>query len=181
MDRILIRLRATVPAGTCRQYHFVASAVPNASMDTHGNLTLTTGLLRFAETDDLLAFAIAHELSHAVMHHPQRLRRAGWMQFLVTAAVMWAVNEAGDSKADAALAGGGFLFSTTLTGTLPLMRRMEKEADLMARDILRRAGYRTDAGADFWKRYAAARPHRPRPRWLSAHPPDAARVRYLVP
>ena len=179
VDRVLAKLRRTVPPDTCRDYLILSSAVPNASMDTHGTLTVSTGLLHFAKTDDLLAFAIAHELSHAVLRHPQRLRRAGWHQLLATAAVAWAAHEASDSKTDATLAGAGFFLSTALLGTLPLTRRMEKEADLMARDILVRAGYDSRAAADFWQRYAAARPHPPRPRWLSAHPSDAERIRYL--
>jgi len=185
MDRVdkvypvMARLLATVPPGTCRKYHFVASAVPNASMDMKGSLTISTGLLHLARTDDLLAFAIAHELSHAVLRHPARLRRAGWLQIIASAAVAWAAHEAAGSTSDAAFAGGGFFLSTALLGTLPLMRRMEKEADLMARDLLHRAGFRTGGAEDFWKRYAAARPHRARPLWLSAHPTDAARIRYL--
>ncbi len=179
VDRVLAKLRPTVPPDTCRDYRVISSAVPNASMDTHGLLTVSTGLLHFAKTDDLLAFAITHELSHAVLRHPQRLRRAGWLQLLATAAIAWAAHEASDSKTDAALAGGGFFLSTALLGTLPLTRRMEKEADLMARDILSRAGYDPRAAADFWQRYAAARPHPPRPLWLSAHPSDATRIRYL--
>ena len=65
--------------------------------------------------------------------------------------------------------------------TVEAIIRMEKEADLLARDLLRRAGYDPQAAAGFWQRYAAARPNRPRPRWLSAHPSDNARVQYLLP
>ena len=179
VDRVLTRLKTTVPPDTCREYRITTSAAPNASMDTHGTLTISTGLLRFAETDDLLAFAIAHEISHAVLDHPRRLRRAGWLQILAAAAVAWAAHEADDSHGDAAFAGGGFFISTALFGTLPLMRRMEREADLLARDVLHRAGFDPMAAADFWQRYAAARPRPPRPRWISAHPSDIERVRYL--
>lgn len=150
-------------------------------MNTRGTLTVSTGLLRFAETDDLLAFAVAHELAHAVLKHPARLRRAGWLRVIATAAVAWAAQEATHSKGEAALAGGGFFLSSSLLGNLPMMRRMEKEADLMARDLLLRAGYAPLAAARFWECYATARPRRPRPPWLSAHPSDADRVRYLVP
>lgn len=181
IDRVLTKLRVTVPPDTCREYRIVHSAVPNASMDTRGTLTVSTGLLHFAETDDLLAFALAHELAHAVLGHPAKLRRAGWLQVIATAAVAWAVHEASHSKGDAALAAGGFFIATTLPGTLPLMRRMEKEADLMARDLLRRSGYSPQAAARFWECYAVARPRPARPSWISAHPSDAARVRYLVP
>ncbi len=150
-------------------------------MDIRGTLTVSTGLLNFTETDDLLAFALAHELAHAMLRHPAKLRRAAWLQVIGAAAVAWAAHKASDSKGDAALAGGGLFIFAALPGTLPLRRRMEKEADLMARELLRHAGYDPHAAARFWERYAAARPHRPRPRWLSAHPPDADRVRYLAP
>ena len=179
VDRVLTRLLPCFPKDTCRQYAIIPSAVPNASINPRGTLKLTTGLLEFAETDDLLAFALAHELSHAALRHPQRQRRNGWLQILATGAAMWAAHEAMDSKSGAALTGTGVFFSTALGGTLPAMRRMEVEADHLAKDILRRAGYRTDAAADFWRRYAKARPHRPRPVWISGHPRDADRVGYL--
>jgi Zn-dependent protease with chaperone function len=181
VDRILARLLPHLPDVSCREYGIIDSAVPNASMNARGTLKLTTGLLEFAETDDLLAFAIAHELVHASLRHPQRQRRNGWLQVIATGAAMWAAHEATGSKSDAALTGIGFFLSTALLGTLPDMRRMEVEADRAASDVLRRAGYRPDAGAEFWRRYAIARPDRPRPIWLSGHPADATRVRLLSP
>jgi predicted Zn-dependent protease len=144
-------------------------------MDRHGKLSITTGLLQFAGTDDELAFVLAHEMAHAVLKHPRRLRWYGLLQLLATAAVMAAAGEAGD----AALAGAGVFFGTAIAGTLPAMRRMEAEADALALDIMRRAGFDTAAAAGFWRRYARVRPHRPLPRWLSAHPSDAQRIRML--
>ena len=177
VPHVLNRLRPFAPAGSFTGSMIVPSAVPNASINSRGTLTLTTGLLEFAETDDLLAFAIAHELAHAELGHPRRQLRNGWLQLLATGAVVWAAREAGG---DAALRGAGFFLTSSLLGTLPAMRRMEKEADLRARDIMRRAGFDPAAAAGFWERYASARPQSPRPRWLSEHPPDAERVRYLT-
>jgi|GEM_PF-4901062 len=180
VDRVLTRLLPCFPKDICRQYGIIPSAVPNASINPRGTLKLTTGLLEFAESDDLLAFALAHELSHAALRHPQRQRRNGWLQILVTGAAMWAAHEATDSDSGASLTGAGVFISTALLGTLPAMRRMEVEADHLAKDVLRRAGYRTDAAADFWRRYARARPDRPRPLWISGHPADEQRVRLLM-
>src|SRR5690349_4975230 len=72
VDRVLARLLPCVPKGTCRTYGILSSAVPNASVDSHGTLKLTTGLIEFSNTDDLLAFALAHELGHAIRRHPRR-------------------------------------------------------------------------------------------------------------
>jgi predicted Zn-dependent protease len=181
VDRVLARLLPFVPPGTCRRFGIIPSAVPNASVDAHGTLKLTAGLLAFSNTDDLLAFALAHELGHAVRRHPQRHRRNLWLQAIVTGAAVWAAHEWGASRSGAALAGAGVFFSTSLGGILPAMRRMETEADQLGKDILIRAGYRPSAGEEFWRRYARARPDRPRLPWLSPHPPDEVRARALAP
>lgn len=181
IDRVLARLLPCVPRNTCRQYGIIPSAVPNASIDSRGTLRLTTGLLEFAGTDDLLAFALAHEFGHAVLRHPQRHLRNRWLQFIVTSAALWAAHEWMDSKSGAAFTGAGVFLSTSLFGTLPDTRRMEKEADKAAKDIIIRAGYSPDAGAEFWRRYARARPDHPPPRWLSPHPPDEMRAHLLMP
>lgn len=180
VDRVLARLLPCFPEDLCRQFGIISSAVPNASIDGRGTLKLTTGLLELAETDDLLAFALAHELVHASLRHPQRVRRIAWLQALVTGAAMWAAHEWTDSNGDAALAGAGIYVSTALLGTLPAMRRMEAKADLEAKEVLRRSGYRTEVAAEFWRLYAEARPSRPRPLWLSAHPTDQQRIERLM-
>lgn len=179
VDRVINRLLRCVPQGTCRRWAFVGSAVPNASVDATGTLRLTTGLLEFANTDDLLAFALAHEFGHVTLRHPQRHRRYGWLRLVLTGAAVWAAHEWTDSKGDAALAGAGVFFSTGLLGTLPALRRMEVDADALAKHILKSAGYRPEAGAEFWRRYARARPRQPLPVWISAHPGDEARARRL--
>jgi Zn-dependent protease with chaperone function len=180
VDRVLARLLPCVPKGTCRTYGIISSAVPNASVDSRGTLKLTTGLIEFSNTDDLLAFAIAHELGHAVRRHPWRNARNNWLQFILTGAAMWAANEWGDSKSGTALTGAGIFLTTSLFGTLPDRRRMESEADLTGKEILIRAGYDPHAAAAFWRRYARARPDRPRPVWLSKHPSDTKRAEALA-
>ncbi len=177
--RVLARLLPQVPPDTCRSFGLIPSAVPNASVDGKGILRLTTGLLDFANTDDLLAFALAHELAHAVRHHPRRNARNNWIQAILTGAVIWAAHEWGGSKSGSAFAGAGFFVTTSVFARLPAMRRMETEADLQGKEILIRAGYRPEAGSEFWRRYARARPDRTLPPWLSPHPTDEARARIL--
>ena len=145
-------------------------------MDHKGVIRLTTGLLELANTDDLLAFTLAHELAHAALGHPRISTRQAWLQALATGIAAWAAYEASDSKADAAWTGGGVFLTTSLFATLPAMRRRETEADLYARELLRRTGYRPQAAAEFWQLYASTRPGREMPEFLCAHPPDAARA-----
>lgn len=179
VNRVLARLLPCVPRDTCRRFGLISSAIPNASVDASGTLKLTTGLLDFANTDDLLAFALAHELAHSIRHHPRRNIRNNWIQFVLTGAAIWAAHEWTGSRSGSALAGAGVFLGTSAFVRLPAMRRMETEADLGGKEILLKAGYRPEAGAEFWRRYARARPVPPRPEWLSPHPSDEHRARRL--
>lgn len=176
---VLHRLLKTVPRGTCRTWGIQPASVPNASMNSDGVLLVTTGLVEMTASDDMLAFALAHELAHAVLDHPRRSVAEGWIQVLTAAAAAFAAEKASGSRGDAAWAGAGVFLTSSLIFHLPERRRRETEADLKARDLLRLAGYRPEAGAGFWRLYARLRPGKRMPNWLSSHPADHERARRL--
>lgn len=180
IQRILQRLLPFAPGVSCPGFVIIPSSVPNASINPRGVIHLTTGLLELAGSDDLLAFALAHELAHAALGHPGKILRLSWLQAAASGAVLWAAREAAGDHQEAAWAGAGFFLTTSLLGTLPALRRLETESDLAARAMITRAGYRPEAAAAFWERYGRARPERALPAWLTRHPSDASRARRLA-
>lgn len=71
LRRIIQRLSATLDTP---HVHFVAyvihSAELNATGSPSGHLYLSSAMTEAVENDDELAFVVAHEMSHVLLHHP---------------------------------------------------------------------------------------------------------------
>ena len=177
--RVSERLLPLFPESLCEYFALKPSWKPNATMRRSGTIEITTALMELCQSDDQLAFVMAHELAHESARHARRQLRCLWLQVIAATAAAAVVEKSGSSGTDAALAAGGIFLTSTMLGTLPAMRRMEHEADLAALEAIRRAGYDPVAATAFWKRYASARPARETPEWRSNHPADATRIRVL--
>lgn len=89
-------------------------------------VSVTTGLVGFARSDDELALILAHELSHNILRHRERLDEQG-------------------------VARGGML---SAFGSNPgRIRATEDEADRLALHLMARAGYDIGVAPAFWDRY----------------------------
>jgi predicted Zn-dependent protease len=88
---------------------------------------VTTGLIRYAVTDDALAIVLGHEYAHDVLHHRQRLDRHGFAR----------------------------AFLGQLGSTPASLMTAEKEADYVGLYLAARAGYDISAAPEFWRRLAA--------------------------
>jgi predicted Zn-dependent protease len=152
---------------------------PNAHADGRGVVTLTTGLLAFAGEDDLLAFALAHEMAHVVggdvrgQRVEDVLRVAGGVVGAVAIGGLSGEVWVGVAAGLAAVVGGD------LAVWRPRQRGREGRADARALEWCVAAGYRGDCGERFWRAYAAARPVPERPMWRSKHPGDLERAAAL--
>jgi predicted Zn-dependent protease len=152
---------------------------PNAHADGRGVVTLTTGLLAFAGEDDLLAFALAHEMAHVVggdvrgQRVEDVLRVAGGVVGAVAVGGVSGEVWVGVAAGLAAVVGGD------LAVWRPRQRGREGRADARALEWCVAAGYRGDCGERFWRAYAAARPVPERPMWRSKHPGDLERAAAL--
>ena len=159
LERVGGRLAGVVPRpGGVAGWDFrvVRGWVPNAHADGRGVVTLTTGLLAFAGEDDLLAFALAHEMAHVVGGDVRGQRGEDVLRLVVVAVVggdlaVWRVRQRG----------------------------RELRADARAQGWCVAAGYRGDCGERFWRAYAAARPVPERAAWRSKHPGDLERAEAL--
>lgn len=120
---------------------------------------LNRGLLQAIGEDEILAFVVAHELSHSTRgHFGARLARIALGTVL-----------------DFALTKGVIpLFGAV--GVLTISQDQEREADLLAMQLVRRAGYDAAVAATTWSRMAQALPDKVGQReWFPSHPLMAER------
>lgn len=113
------------------------------------NVVITTGLLGFIGNDDELAVAIAHELAHNILGHPERLRAQRVPRGLLR----------GIGKNAARV------------------RATEEEADRLAVRLLWMGGYDVGAAIPFWRRFYAR--YDTMPQLFRTHPGLKARERLI--
>ncbi|HEX8191395.1 MAG TPA: M48 family metallopeptidase [Allosphingosinicella sp.] len=111
---------------------------------------MTTDFLDYFRSDEELAVALAHELAHNILGHPQQLREQGVPNS----------------------------FLRHLGRNARLVRATEVEADRLSVRLLHGAGYDLDAILPFWRRLLGRLDSRLMV--VSAHPGLAARERYLA-
>jgi len=122
-----VRRQVTIPASPgCRvTFEVLAGAALKASSDGRV-VQLSPGFFRW--TDAEVAVVVAHELSHAILHHRERLEAAG---------VKWGLlAEFGRNRR--------------------LFRRTEDDADRLSVALLRNAGYDPASAPAFWRAHGDA-------------------------
>jgi predicted Zn-dependent protease len=130
-------------------YHFLAldSEEVNAFAAPGGLIFVSRGLLACADSEDGVAAILAHEIGHIVKQHGLKAIKTARFKDAGLAIGMAAVEELGPSelaKVTAAFSGTIDDITSTLVNS-GYSRGAEKEADLAAVDILRRAGYDPNA------------------------------------
>jgi predicted Zn-dependent protease len=130
-------------------YHFLIldSAEINAFAAPGGLVFVSRGLLRCADSEDGVAAILAHEIGHVVRQHGLKAIKTARFKDAGLAIGKAAVEELGPSelaKVTAAFSGTIDDITSTLVNS-GYSRSAEKEADLTAVDILKRAGYDPNA------------------------------------
>ncbi len=126
-------------------YHFLIldSAEINAFAAPGGLIFVSRGLLRCADSEDGAAAILAHEIAHVVKQHGLKAIKTARFKDAGLAIGLAAVEEYGSAdlaKVTAAFSGTIDDITSTLVNS-GYSRSAEKEADLAAVDILKRAGY----------------------------------------
>ncbi len=126
-------------------YHFLLldSAEINAFAAPGGLIFVSRGLLACADSEDGVAAILAHEIAHVVKQHGLKAIKTARFKDAGLAIGMAAVEEYGSAelaKVTAAFSGTIDDITSTLVNS-GYSRGAEKEADLAAVDILKRAGY----------------------------------------
>jgi Zn-dependent protease with chaperone function len=142
------------------------SPMVNAVALPGGHIVVFSGLLDFVQSGDELAGVLAHEIGHVMLRHPTRvaIERATVSAFF---GLFF-----GDIAGGAVLGGVGSM----LLGNA-YSRDMERAADGLGVDILRRNGLDPSALARFFERLSAQYKDQERLlAFFSTHPPSAERA-----
>ncbi|MEM9486167.1 MAG: M48 family metallopeptidase [Cyanobacteria bacterium P01_F01_bin.116] len=152
--------------------HILDEPLPNAMVSAGGYIYVTQGLLDDVESENELAFVLAHELGH--YEHRDNLRSLG------RSIVFLSLNST--------LAAGGVQVPTFLTGSMGLAdlhysRDQEQRADVYALEMMHERYGHVDHALDFFERLSdeeldlgAANQLL---EWQSTHPLTESRIEYL--
>lgn len=143
----------------------------NAMALPGGSVIVTDELARLAETPDMLAGVLAHEIGH--IQHRHGIRRLGRLAGLSTATILFS-GDASSLLHEASVLGTGLL-------DLSYSRAFEHEADATAVALLRKAGRDPALLAALLQRLSAQSAMAgAMPNWLSSHPSTQARTRFIL-
>ena len=136
----------------CRYRAFLATNdIVNAISDGE-DIVVTTGMMKFAESDADLAHILSHEMAHNALGHNSTSKRVG--------------------KAFLNALLGPVITQMTTSGS---SRERESEADYVGLYISARANYDVSSASVFWRRMAQEYPHAIEGTFTASHPGLAER------
>ena len=118
---------------------------------------ITTGAIRFLDSDSQMAWLLAHEIAHNVLNHSQNARLRVMLNAFLGATVGT---------------------SATVPASVP-RRSLEAQADYVGAYIMARAGYDVRAIKQFWRRMESLRSGENQPEMDMTHPTTAERLAAL--
>ena len=116
------------------------------------NVVIYPAMVDFAQNDNHLAFVIAHEFAHNIMHHINSQQRNATLGTLLGAAVDVAAGAGGANTQGLFGQIGGE------QGAIRYSSAFEAEADYVGLYILARAGFTIEQAPDFWRIMSQAEP-----------------------
>ncbi|MGS0740487.1 M48 family metalloprotease [Glaciimonas sp. GG7] len=122
---------------------------------------ITSGMVKFAQTDDELAYVIAREMAHNTLMHVVRQHMTGTMSEIIDNLIRLRPDTS-------ALSGGA--------GVKPYTQQLDVAADKLALYMVARAGYKIDNAAVFWQRLATQYPVNVPNGHTAIHPATSARL-----
>ncbi len=143
-----------------------------------GKVAVYTGLLPYTQTEDGLAFVVAHEIGHVIARHGgERMSQQLLLQY-------------GQAGLNAALQGSASASTLETVNTvygvgsalgvlLPYSRAHEYEADEIGLMLMAKAGYDPRQAPNFFRKMLAERKGGKTPMFLSTHPADEARIQKI--
>lgn len=141
-----------------------------AYTDARSWIVITTQMLRFAKTDDELAFILAHEIGHVMKGHWLKGAANNTVGRTAGATLGDALNDYAPGLGNAA----GVLTQAFLTA--PYSKVMEYEADEFALGLMKRSGFDPEKGPLFMRRFAVEVPVSQKSNMLSSHPAGPDRM-----
>lgn len=139
----------------------VNQGVVNAWADTK-SVTVTTGMIRFCETDKELALVLSHEIAHIALKHVIKSTGNAILGIILDVAIQVATG----------------VSTSNIFGELGRQvnsKAFEEEADYAGLYILARAKYDITGTGNFFRRMAAEHPASIRKNFLATHPTSPKR------
>ena len=134
-----------IPSMVCNYPTFLRNDDSVNAFADGSRIIVTSGLMRFAEEDDELAFIVGHELAHNTMGHIES-KTGNMILGGIIGAILTGVT------------GVNVIDPMMQVGVLAFSQEFEAEADYVGVYYAARAGYDTKKAAHFWRRMAAAHP-----------------------
>lgn len=122
---------------------------------------ITSGMLKFAQTDDELAYVIAREMAHNSLMHVVKQRMTATMSGIIDNLIRLHPDTS-------SLSGSA--------GVKPYTQQFDVAADKLALYMVARAGYKVDNAAAFWQRLATQYPSSVPNGYTAIHPDTSARM-----
>jgi Zn-dependent protease with chaperone function len=153
-----------------------ADAAARAAAGSGGQVTISAGMVRLAETEDELAAVVGHEFGHHLAGHLGRQRLRGATMGTVAGTVVGAVVPFGGLAAFALGQGAAELGAGA--ARLAYSKAEEREADYLGAYLVARAGYDLDRAEALWARLARpdAAGRGGASALLATHPAEAERL-----
>ena len=164
----------------------VQSPIVNAYIDAHSRITMFSGLMARAGSEDEIAAVLAHEYSHGLMGHVAKGAQNSALATLTGMAVGAAV---GAKTKDPNDIGHWMRLGTNIGSQVGLRiysQAMENEADHIGLFILSEAGYNVKAASHFHMRmlnerkFVRNRTERANLLYVRTHPGHKERIQKLV-
>ena len=164
------------------KFYVIKAQDPNAFAIPGGHIFVSSGLIRFVDTEDELAGVMGHEIGHSVLRHIDKaMDRAKRLSLLTLAAIIAGafLSAKSSSGGGTTLAGGAMGMAEALM--LKYSRGNEEEADTRGMKYMTDAGYDPRAMVTFLKKiYRLERASSPDvPTYLETHPGIDDRITYL--
>lgn len=116
----------------------------NASTDVHNKIEVNSGLLKYVETEDELAFVIGHEMGHVSKNHVKKTIIRNGISATTGVAGSVLITLGSLSNSSSMIKSGAILAGTSAADTLvnkKLSRGQETTSDLTSIDYMVKAGY----------------------------------------
>ncbi|MDB5853982.1 MAG: hypothetical protein JWR22_2023 [Herminiimonas sp.] len=155
-------LPLTVPLTRACDYSIELGNADNVNAYNDGRrVMITRGMMRFAQTDDELAYVLAKEMAHNSLSHATRQNMSGTVADVIDNLMRVHPDLTAMSGA---------------SGIRPTPQELDAAADTLALYMVARAGYNVDGEIGFWTRLATQYPASVLNGYTAIHPATAYRM-----
>lgn len=160
------------------EFNLIKGTDINAFCMPGGKICVYEAMMPIADTDDMLAVVLGHEVAHAIAKHSAEHLTDELITTIGVYAVLSMIQSSDISSTKKIIAAAITSAGATLT-TLKFSRIDEAEADRLGLILAAMAGYNPDAAIPFWQRMGAKSGSRSTHDFYSTHPSNSNRIKNI--